>query len=162
MSRLFKATSEQEAVIDAVVRGGDLKIKAYAGAGKTSALRLVADSLASKRGSYLVDEKVHETAVAWLREALLPYVNRLWKESIDPRGRGPVTPDEALKVWGSRRLTSASISSSSIIVQSVDECGTGYLRGLARRITPETDADYVISTVHRAKGLELEACQDHQ
>ncbi|SIT51686.1 DNA/RNA helicase, superfamily I [Paraburkholderia piptadeniae] len=199
MSRSFKATAEQEAVIDAVVHGGDLKIKAYAGAGKTSTLGLVANHLAGKRGSYLafnreiaeharrqfpphvsartmhsvayasvspalrartglppepphelaarcglgpvqiptitgkpievtpfelgrmvidglgrfcrsadaapeaahipVDEKVHETAVGSLREALLPFVVRLWKESIDPRGRSAVTPDVALKVW---------------------------------------------------------------
>jgi hypothetical protein len=46
----FKATAEQEAVIDAVVRG-DLKIKAYAGAGKTSAPGLVANQLAGS--SYL-------------------------------------------------------------------------------------------------------------
>jgi len=36
----------------------------------------------------------------------------------------------------------------------VDELGTEYLRSLARRITPEAKADYVISTVHRAKGLQ--------
>ncbi|WP_176060307.1 ATP-binding domain-containing protein [Paraburkholderia sp. BCC1876] len=40
------------------------------------------------------------------------------------------------------------------IVRIVDELGTGYLRSLAQRVTPEADADYVISTVHRAKGLE--------
>jgi superfamily I DNA/RNA helicase len=36
----------------------------------------------------------------------------------------------------------------------VDELGTDYLRSLAQRITAETEADYVISTVHRAKGLQ--------
>jgi UvrD-like helicase C-terminal domain len=40
------------------------------------------------------------------------------------------------------------------IVRIVDECGTAYLRELARRVTPEADAGYVISTVHRAKGLQ--------
>src|SRR5262249_40372626 len=40
------------------------------------------------------------------------------------------------------------------IVQIVDERGTDYLRVLAQRMTPEREADYVISTVHRAKGLE--------
>jgi hypothetical protein len=40
------------------------------------------------------------------------------------------------------------------IVQIVDEMGTGYLRSLAQRNSPEPLADYVISTVHRAKGLE--------
>jgi hypothetical protein len=40
------------------------------------------------------------------------------------------------------------------VVRIIDECGTAYLRALARRITPEARADYVISTVHRAKGLE--------
>ncbi|WP_322046328.1 UvrD-helicase domain-containing protein [Paraburkholderia sp. J67] len=40
------------------------------------------------------------------------------------------------------------------LVQIVDELGTGYLRSLAQQCTPEAQADYVISTVHRAKGLE--------
>ncbi|EIF32075.1 DNA/RNA helicase, superfamily I [Burkholderia sp. Ch1-1] len=53
MPNSFKPTAEQRAVVDTVVGGGDLKIKAYAGAGKTSTLRLVADSLTGRRGSYL-------------------------------------------------------------------------------------------------------------
>jgi hypothetical protein len=53
MPHSFKPTPEQHAVVDAVLGGGDLKIKAYAGAGKTSTLRLVADRLAGRRGSYL-------------------------------------------------------------------------------------------------------------
>ncbi|WP_429293459.1 hypothetical protein [Paraburkholderia sp. CI3] len=40
------------------------------------------------------------------------------------------------------------------IVRIVDGCGTAYLRALAQRVTPESGADYVISTVLRAKGLE--------
>jgi hypothetical protein len=38
------------------------------------------------------------------------------------------------------------------VVRIVDELGTGYLRALAQRITPESEANYVISTVHRSKG----------
>ncbi|KWD85124.1 ATP-binding domain-containing protein [Burkholderia ubonensis] len=53
MPRTFKPTAEQHAILDAVARGGDVKIKAYAGAGKTSTLGLVADRLAGKRGTYL-------------------------------------------------------------------------------------------------------------
>jgi hypothetical protein len=53
----FKPTAEQHAVVDAVLGGGDLKIKAYAGAGKTSTLRLIADRLAGRRGSYLAFNK---------------------------------------------------------------------------------------------------------
>jgi hypothetical protein len=53
----FKPTAEQYAVVDAVLGGGDLKIKAYAGAGKTSTLRLIADQLARNRGSYLAFNK---------------------------------------------------------------------------------------------------------
>ncbi|MFM0046064.1 UvrD-helicase domain-containing protein [Paraburkholderia sediminicola] len=199
MAKLFKPTAEQHAVVDAALGGGDLKIKAYAGAGKTSTLRLIADRLGSSRGAYLafnreiaeharrifppnvsartvhslayssvssaltsrvnlpaepphelasrfglgpvqvrtitgktvevapfeigrmiadglgrfcrsaqqhpeaahipVDEKVEDSAAASLREALLPYVARLWTESIDPRGRSAITPDVYLKVW---------------------------------------------------------------
>ncbi len=57
MPHSFKPTAEQHAIVDAVLGGGDLKIKAYAGAGKTSTLRLIADHLAGKRGSYLAFNK---------------------------------------------------------------------------------------------------------
>ncbi|MFP3709988.1 ATP-binding domain-containing protein [Paraburkholderia sp. SIMBA_009] len=40
------------------------------------------------------------------------------------------------------------------VVQIVDGLGTGYLRALAQQCAPERNADYMISTVHRAKGLE--------
>jgi ABC-type branched-subunit amino acid transport system ATPase component len=49
----FKPTAEQHVVVDAVLGGGNLKIKAYAGAGKTSTLQLIADRLDAKPGSYL-------------------------------------------------------------------------------------------------------------
>jgi hypothetical protein len=54
---LFTPTPEQIAVVDAVRAGNDLKIKAYAGAGKTSTLRLIAQELSSRRGSYLAFNK---------------------------------------------------------------------------------------------------------
>jgi hypothetical protein len=57
MSHSFKPTAEQHVVIDAVLGGGDAKTKAYAGAGKTSTLRLIADHLVGKRGSYLAFKK---------------------------------------------------------------------------------------------------------
>ena len=57
MPHSFKPTAEQHAVVEAVLGGGDLKIKAYAGAGKTSTLRLIADHLAGNRGSYLAFNK---------------------------------------------------------------------------------------------------------
>jgi hypothetical protein len=53
----FKPTAEQEAVVTAASSGNDLKVKAYAGAGKTSTLRLVAHQLGSRRGSYLAFNK---------------------------------------------------------------------------------------------------------
>jgi UvrD-like helicase C-terminal domain/AAA domain len=199
MPRSFIPTAEQDAVVAAVLGGGNLKIKAFAGAGKTSTLRLIAGHLAGKRGSYLafnreiaeharrgfpsnviartmhslayasvasalrtrlslpaepphelaaryglgpvqvptitgktvevapfeigrmivdglgrfcrsaeprpealhipVDEKVDDTAAQWLREALLPYVVRLWNESTDRRGRSAIAHDVVLKVW---------------------------------------------------------------
>jgi UvrD-like helicase C-terminal domain/UvrD/REP helicase N-terminal domain len=57
MRHSFKPTAEQLVVVDAVLGGGNLKIKAYAGAGKTSTLRLISDRLATKRGSYLAFNK---------------------------------------------------------------------------------------------------------
>ena len=53
MARLIRPTPEQQAIVDAVASGGNLKIKAYAGAGKTSTLRLVANRLSHQRGIYL-------------------------------------------------------------------------------------------------------------
>jgi hypothetical protein len=41
----------------AVSRAHDLKVKAYAGAGKTSTLRMIADRLADQRGNYLAFNK---------------------------------------------------------------------------------------------------------
>jgi hypothetical protein len=199
MLRSFVPTAEQSAIVDAIPGGGDLKIKAFAGAGKTSTLRLIADHLLERRGVYLafnkeiaeharrgfpsnvvsqtvhsrayasvartltarvnhpaepphelaaryglgpvqvptltgkvvevtpfeigrmimeglgrycrsaqlrpqsdhiqVDEKVDDRAADSLREALLPSVERLWIESIDPRGRSAILPDVYLKVW---------------------------------------------------------------
>jgi hypothetical protein len=42
MPAQFRPTPEQQAIVDAAGSGDNLKIKAYAGAGKTSTLRLVA------------------------------------------------------------------------------------------------------------------------
>jgi len=53
----FKPTAEQEAVVMAARSSDDLKVKAYAGAGKTSTLRLVAHQLTGRRGSYLAFNK---------------------------------------------------------------------------------------------------------
>jgi len=40
------------------------------------------------------------------------------------------------------------------VVQIIDREGIDYLRTLLSRISPEDKAHYVVSTVHRAKGLE--------
>ncbi|WP_112177436.1 UvrD-helicase domain-containing protein [Paraburkholderia unamae] len=53
MKRGFIPTAEQEAVIEAARGAGDLKIKAFAGAGKTSTLQLVAEQFGERRGMYL-------------------------------------------------------------------------------------------------------------
>ncbi|WP_086381796.1 UvrD-helicase domain-containing protein [Caballeronia sordidicola] len=230
MSHPFKPTAEQRAVVDAVLDRGDLKIKAYAGAGKTSTLKLIADHLVGKRGSYLafnkeiaeharrgfppnvgartvhslayasvarsltmrvnlqtepphelaaryglgpmqvptitgkaveitpfeigrmvadglgrfcrsaqqqpealhipVDEKVHETAADWLREALLPSVMRLWNESIDPRGRNVIAPDVYLKVWAQ---TEPRIDSDFILFDEAQDSDGVMLSVLGRQ-----------------------------
>lgn len=54
----YDPTPEQVAVIEAAVTGHDLKCIAYAGAGKTSTLILVAQALAPRRGVYLAFNKV--------------------------------------------------------------------------------------------------------
>ncbi|WP_347880819.1 3'-5' exonuclease [Paraburkholderia sp. BCC1876] len=39
-------------------------------------------------------------------------------------------------------------------VMLIDNHGTDYLRELLARVSSEREADYVVSTIHRAKGLE--------
>jgi len=51
MHQDIQPTNEQVAVIDAVSSGNDLKVKAYAGAGKTSTLKLVASRLSKKNAA---------------------------------------------------------------------------------------------------------------
>ncbi|MGF6547352.1 UvrD-helicase domain-containing protein [Paraburkholderia youngii] len=60
------------------------------------------------------------------------------------------------ETWKDAQSFARSVAGADLlpIVRIVDELGTGYLRSLAQRIAPETDSDYVISTVHRSKGLE--------
>jgi hypothetical protein len=53
VKRTFIPTAEQQAVIEAARGAGDLKIKASAGAGKTSTLQLVAEHFGQQRGMYL-------------------------------------------------------------------------------------------------------------
>ncbi|AJY62433.1 ATP-dependent helicase (plasmid) [Burkholderia glumae] len=40
------------------------------------------------------------------------------------------------------------------IVELIDQCGTDYLRRVARHAGMNSSGDYVVSTIHRAKGLE--------
>jgi hypothetical protein len=52
VTRSFIPTGEQQAVIEAARGAGDLKVKAFAGAGKTSTLQLVAEHFGQRRGIY--------------------------------------------------------------------------------------------------------------
>ncbi|SPS02609.1 hypothetical protein CBM2634_U20014 [Cupriavidus taiwanensis] len=57
-------TDEQERVVEAVCAGGALKVKAYAGAGKTSTLRMAAEAHGRARGLYLAFNKDIATEAA--------------------------------------------------------------------------------------------------
>jgi hypothetical protein len=57
-AKKYDPTPEQVAVIEAALTGDDLKCVAYAGAGKTSTLVLVAEALAPRRGVYLAFNRV--------------------------------------------------------------------------------------------------------
>ena len=54
-------TGEQQAIIDACQRGGNLVIEAGAGTGKTSTLRLVAATQPRRRGLYVAYNKATAT-----------------------------------------------------------------------------------------------------
>ncbi|WP_347880818.1 UvrD-helicase domain-containing protein [Paraburkholderia sp. BCC1876] len=56
-SSSLKPTDEQLAAIDAAVTGEHLKLKAYAGATKTSTLTMIAERLSARRGKYLAFNK---------------------------------------------------------------------------------------------------------
>ena len=43
------------------------------------------------------------------------------------------------------------------LVKLIDSEGVDYLRLILTRVSPESEADYVISTAHRAKGLEFDS-----
>jgi hypothetical protein len=63
VAKTHKSTGEQEGFVEAAQCGGDLKVKAYAGASKTSTLRLVAQQFVGKHGSYLAfNEEIADSA----------------------------------------------------------------------------------------------------
>ncbi|CAG9186039.1 3'-5' exonuclease [Cupriavidus pampae] len=45
------------------------------------------------------------------------------------------------------------------LVKLIDDEGVDYLRLILTRVSPENEADYIVSTVHRAKGLEWDRVQ---
>jgi hypothetical protein len=57
----FSPTSEQQAIVDAFQTGKDLVVEAGAGTGKTSTLKLLADSQPDKQGLYLAYNKAIQT-----------------------------------------------------------------------------------------------------
>lgn len=64
MTGAFAPTAEQTIALEAARRGGNLKIKAYAGAGKTSTLGLIAQGLEGRRGLYLAFNRAIADAAA--------------------------------------------------------------------------------------------------
>ncbi|MFM0529970.1 ATP-dependent helicase, partial [Paraburkholderia strydomiana] len=55
--KTIKPTNEQLDTIETVASGATVKVKAYAGAGKTSTLGMVAERFRTKRGQYLTFNK---------------------------------------------------------------------------------------------------------
>jgi len=86
MSGLLAPTEEQRAVVEAALRGGDLKVKAYAGAGKTSTLQLLASAMGDRRCSYLAFNKnIAEHARAkFPKQVSCRTVHSLAFASVDP------------------------------------------------------------------------------
>lgn len=60
----FRPTAEQQAAIDAFVTGGTVAITAGAGSGKTSTLRMVAESQPRRRGLYVAFNKAIQLEAA--------------------------------------------------------------------------------------------------
>ena len=60
----YELTDEQDQAVDLAEMGDDLKIEAYAGAGKTSTLAAISDALKDKRGLYIAFNKTIATEAA--------------------------------------------------------------------------------------------------
>lgn len=94
----MEPTEEQDAVVEAVRGGGSLKVKAYAGAGKTSTLKLAAQARGRDRGLYMAfnraiaDEAARKfpsntrcrTAHSVARAATRPEISRKLENPVEP------------------------------------------------------------------------------
>jgi hypothetical protein len=103
-------TTEQEQVVETVRGGGPVKVKAYAGAGKTSTLRMAAEARGRARGLYLAFNKeiANEAARSFRRTraaARLPCSGT--RPEITRKLRNPVEPPHQLALrygFGKLRL----------------------------------------------------------
>lgn len=83
------------------------------------------------------------------------------------RGQRTFTPASLalFETWRDVQEYAASYAGRDLlpIVQIIDREGTAYIRDMLSRASPEAEADYVVSTIHRAKGLEwnrVKVCGD--
>lgn len=97
-------TDEQIAVVDAVSAGGAVKVKAYAGAGKTSTLRLAAEARGRARGLYLAFNKdiANEAAQKFPQSTRCRTVHSLAYSATPPeitrKLKNPVEPPHQLAI----------------------------------------------------------------
>ncbi|SOY74059.1 hypothetical protein CBM2633_P90037 [Cupriavidus taiwanensis] len=106
-------TAEQECVVEAVRAGGAVKVKAYAGAGKTSTLRMAAEARGRARGLYLAfnREIANEAARKFPQNTRCRTVHSLAYSATRPeitrKLRNPVEPPHQLAIrygFGKLRL----------------------------------------------------------
>lgn len=97
----------------------------------------------------------HKVAVRANIEEILAFA-----DGADRLMRGERTFSPALlalfETWRDVQEYAASYAGRDLlpIVQIIDREGTVFLRDMLSRVSPENEADYVVSTIHRAKGLE--------
>jgi hypothetical protein len=101
-------------------------------------------------------EAGHRPAIRMSPAEILAYADGADRLLAGQRAFRPAAFSLFEKTWDEAQAFARSAFGQDLlpIVRIVDELGTGYLRALAQRSAAEGAADYVISTVHRAKGLE--------
>lgn len=108
----MRPTEEQQFAIDLAIKGDDLKLAAFAGAGKTTTLKLIANAMGKKRGVYLAFNKA---IVASLEGKLPPNVEAKTFHSLAYREFGaPIRHKLDQRLTGQYVAKRLGINSTSI------------------------------------------------
>jgi superfamily I DNA/RNA helicase len=133
MNSSFAPTPEQTAAVEAALTGENVAITAGAGSGKTSTLRLIADALAPKRGTYIAYNKAIQVDAS---KAFPSNVNCRTAHSLAFRA----VPAHGKRAMNSPRMTGRQLAYALDIEH-------GFSLGNDRELAPARLASLVMETV---------------